>query len=297
VIIVTSKKHIAEFCEVTCLSQQAVYADMFGFKHTMVNLEHDRIDDKVIRNRFNNRLLEVKGPAHLETLYPHFVSRFEDSWNRVLKNERNVKGGDTSLPAANICRHLSTRMISLVFFGEKLTSDENFIGELMQYSRDMVNCMIAFQLTPKFLSSFFHRIVTRDGKAMNSLLGQFTDIMGPGRAFWNEAKDIKECTIIHNMTILSESSSYWTSPAVNAQNMLGLWFAASHQPWMNLNFILLEVCARQDWQKALRREIEDNEPLNEYKKLDRLPLLDSFMKETVRVHPLDTCKLLSPSST
>jgi cytochrome P450 len=90
------------------------------------------------------------------------------------------------------------------------------------------------------------------------------------------------------MATLSESSSYWTSPAMSAQNMLGLWFAASHQPWMNLNFILMEVCARKDWQKAIRQEIEANAPLNDYKTLDELPLLDSFMKETVRLTPLDT---------
>jgi cytochrome P450 len=263
---------------------------MFGFKHTMGNLEHDRIDHKVVRNRFNNRLLEVKGPAHLETLYPNFVSRFQDSWDKALKNGRAVHGGGISLPAANTCRHLSTRMISLIFFGEKLTSDETFVGELMQYSRDMVNCMIAFQVTPTFLSPFLHRIITRGGKAMNSLTKQFTDIMGTGRASWNESEDIKECTIIHNMTTLSESSSYWTGPAMNAQNMLGLWFAASHQPWMNLSFIILEVCARPDWQEALRKEIEDNGPLDSYKKLDGLPLLDSFMKETVRLNPLDTRK-------
>jgi cytochrome P450 len=75
---------------------------------------------------------------------------------------------------------------------------------------------------------------------------------------------------------------------MNAQNLLGLWFAASHQPWVNLNFILQEVCARQEWQEALREEIEAHGPLDSYQKLDDLPLLDSFMKETVRFTPLDT---------
>jgi hypothetical protein len=128
---------------------------------------------------------------------------------------------------------------------------------------------------------------------MNSLTRQFADIMGTGRASWNKPEDIKNCTIIHNMTTLSESSSYWTSPTMNTQNMLGLWFAASHQPWMNLSFIIFEVCARPDWQEALRKEIEDNGPLDNYKKFDSLPLLDSFMKETVRLNPLDTRKWCS----
>ena len=65
---------------------------MFGFKHTMENLEHDRLDHKVVRNRFNNRLLEVKGPAHLEALYPHFLARFQSAWEMALTQGQVVDG-------------------------------------------------------------------------------------------------------------------------------------------------------------------------------------------------------------
>ena len=33
------------------------------------------------------------------------------------------------------------------------------------------------------------------------------------------------------MMSLSEGNAYWT-PEVLAQALLGIWFAASHQPWM-----------------------------------------------------------------
>lgn len=106
----------------------------------MDNLEHDRIDHKVVRNRFNNRLLEVKGPAHLEALYPNFLARFEDAWKKSFETGRVVEGkkivlycfnslnrvaGGVSLSAALTCRKLSTRMISLIFFGEKLSKSSN----------------------------------------------------------------------------------------------------------------------------------------------------------------------------
>ena len=114
-ILVTSKKHIAEFSEITCLSHQAVYADVghpctticggrhyftllmpnyqiFGFKHTMESLEHDCLDHKVARNRFNNRLLEVKGPAHLEVMYPNFLARFQSAWEKALAEGRILDG-------------------------------------------------------------------------------------------------------------------------------------------------------------------------------------------------------------
>jgi hypothetical protein len=85
---------------------------------------------------------------------------------------------------------------------------------------------------------------------------------------------------------LTDGSDYWC-PELLSQSLLGIWFAASHQPWMNLHFIILEICARKEWQALLQQEIEKQLPLT-YEKLEQLPLLDSFIKETVRLHPLDT---------
>lgn len=59
---------------------------------------------------------------------------------------------------------------------------------------------------------------------------------------------------------------------------------------MNLHFVMLELCARPEFQIALRQEMNKNAPLD-YRRLEQLPLLDSFIKETVRLHPLDTCKV------
>lgn len=56
---------------------------------------------------------------------------------------------------------------------------------------------------------------------------------------------------------------------------------------MNLDFIILSLCVHPEWQTALCNEIGDLESLD-YHKLQNLPLLDSFIKETVRLHPLDT---------
>lgn len=91
---------------------------------------------------------------------------------------------------------------------------------------------------------------------------------------------------MHNMTKLADASDYW-DPELLSQSLLGIWFAASHQPWMNLHFIILELCARKEWQTSLRQELEQHLPLD-YETLERLPLLDSFIKETVRLNPLDT---------
>lgn len=95
---------------------------------------------------------------------------------------------------------------------------------------------------------------------------------------------------MYNMEELTRTSDYW-NPELLSQSLLGIWFAAAHQPWMNLNFIILELCARQEWQVALREELMKHDSLD-YKTLEQLPLLDSFIKETMRLNPLDKCKFV-----
>ncbi|KAI9640836.1 hypothetical protein NHQ30_010677 [Ciborinia camelliae] len=98
-----------------------------------------------------------------------------------------------------------------------------------------------------------------------------------------------DLTIMQNMTELTEDSQdYWT-PDYLAQALLGIWFAASHQPWMNLDFVVLELCSHPEYIQLLREEIGNFSDLT-YSSLESFPILDSFIKETVRLNPLDTRK-------
>lgn len=91
------------------------------------------------------------------------------------------------------------------------------------------------------------------------------------------------------MPELSADSKYWSGrPSHLAQSLLGMWFAAIHQPWMNLDFIVQQLCVSPEWQETLRGEVGNPEKLD-YRRLQNLPLLDGFIKETVRLHPLDKC--------
>lgn len=212
----------------------------------------------------------------------------------------------------------------------RAASDKKFSHALLQYPRDMVKCMAAFQITPSPISpyvytrlflvrpvfqgteeptnadgtSLVHAILTKRGKAMHLIQNRLFHCMGPGRSAWKEPEHTKrvcvsfspmkkwtlthdsQLTIMHNMAELTDASDYW-NPELLSQSLLGIWFAASHQPWMNLHFILLELCIRREWQSTLRQELEQNAPMK-YQQLERLPLLDSFIKETVRLNPLDT---------
>lgn len=61
----------------------------------------------------------------------------------------------------------------------------------------------------------------------------------------------------------------------------------------NLHFVFLELCARPEYVQQLRDEIGDQGPLD-YTKMSELPLLDSFIKEAVRLNPLDKSEYWEP---
>lgn len=54
----------------------------------------------------------------------------------------------------------------------------------------------------------------------------------------------------------------------------------------NLHFVFLELCARPEFVDLIRDEIESKTTLD-FESITQLPILDSFIKEAVRVNPLD----------
>ncbi|KAF2704077.1 putative cytochrome P450 [Pleomassaria siparia CBS 279.74] len=282
--VLSTKKHIAELSEASVLSQKAVYADMFGFKHTMNGIDHNSSDHRVIRTRLYARLLQVNGPVYLNGLFPLLKESLNKTLQVELRNGRQVNDG-LSISVAPTARRLASKLMAVVFYGDVLASDEDFFEALLKYPKDMIKCMAAFQLTPSWMSPYMHAVITSRGEAMHKIQARLRDIMGTGRKTWTEPEKTKTLTIAHNMTQMTDDSDYW-DPELLSQSLLGIWFAAAHQPWMFLDFVLLELCARQDWQNAIQEEIDTLAPSN-YDQLEKLPLLDSFIKETVRLNPLD----------
>jgi len=146
--------------------------------------------------------------------------------------------------------------------------------------------MAAFQITPSFLSPIVHAVITNRGAAMRTILDRL-EISIKEKDIWDEPENTKNLTIMHNMIELTdEKRDYWT-PDTLAQSLLGMWFAAAHQPWMNLDFVVLELCRHPEYIQLLRDEIGDYSKLD-YERLESLPILDSFIKETIRFEPFDT---------
>ncbi|CRG90582.1 7-alpha-hydroxycholest-4-en-3-one 12-alpha-hydroxylase [Talaromyces islandicus] len=280
VVINPSKRAMTELSEAKALSQRAVYADIFGFQHTMNGISRTEQENNLLRTRLYSRLLQVRGPANLKVIYPALQKQLGSVLLQQLEKGKLKIDGSISIRLAPTIRTISSRLMAQLFFGENAAADEAFAESLLTYSADMVRCMAVFQFFPRFLTKYVHILITRNGRAMHFLQSRFKKMISDNDGDMNN-------TILHDMVQLTheQNSQYWTVHVIS-QSLLGIWFAASHQPWMNLDFVLLELAQRPEWQVQLREEIGDHSRLD-YQTLDNLPYLDSFIKETVRMNPLD----------
>lgn len=113
-------------------------SQMFGFKHTMNKYEHNTNAFRALRTRLFSRVLQVNGPTHLSALYPRLLAQLDISLTKELHNGRALNGetfnkntfeidmrltsasGGTSLPVAQTVRHMASKLMSIMFFGENL---------------------------------------------------------------------------------------------------------------------------------------------------------------------------------
>ncbi|KAL9045992.1 MAG: hypothetical protein Q9214_001066 [Letrouitia sp. 1 TL-2023] len=86
-------------------------------------------------------------------------------------------------------------------------------------------------------------------------------------------------------SIEAAKGTYWT-PLNLVRAINGLWFASSHQVWMTIVNNLHELCSNPEYIPILRDEISSQSELT-FETIERMPLLDSFMKEVSRMKAFD----------
>ncbi|KAJ6021161.1 cytochrome P450 [Penicillium herquei] len=115
---------------------------------------------------------------------------------------------------------------------------------------------------------------------MKVIKSKMIPVIQKGVENWEDPSNKEDTqTILYNMITETESKRGYWSPEAVCQAVMGLWFAASHQPWVNLYMFIYQLCVCPEWQGILREEIQSNGNRLDIDSIDDLPLLDSFMRE------------------
>ncbi|KAL8786224.1 MAG: hypothetical protein Q9213_002913 [Squamulea squamosa] len=219
--------------------------------------------------------------------------------------------GWTSIETTPTTRDTVSEPLALYMFGRTLTENPRFLGSLKQYYMDTIAYQGAMQFFPRFLEGYLFSKTTRDGQALKELIAILKSAMTKPDGGWEEDESLRKITLMYHMIESSRESNYWTSNII-VQALIGIWFAAAHQPWVvslfhlfpsssipllrsygtdngkqNLDFAFLELCQRPEYVDLIRQEISGKATLDAKTIGNEMPILDSFLKESMRLNPMD----------
>jgi cytochrome P450 len=295
-IVLTNPEYIRELSDAKQLSQRAVYSDLFGFKYNMCHIDTSLDPNEQAPHRYKLFAAAFRGvgASQLPSLFPLLQASLHRALSRMVDGEPASFDGWHNVRLAPLMRGMATGMLGTYFFGDAMYNEPAFNHAADAFYRDVIRCMSVLPLFPSFAKAAAYRCFTNSGHALRVLFDRMSKAIDDPDNGWQEDDGRKRLTLLNTMIQHTRDSDYWTTNLI-VQAMVGIWFAASHQPWINLHFVLLELCERPEYLEPLREEIRAQGSPN-FENISRLRKLDSFIKECVRLNPLDKsmCSIFFP---
>lgn len=259
-------------------------------KYTMAGLE---VKDQMSANgSLHSRVLRVVLTSHMSTLRPMLQKVIADVMRDEITSGQMLADDWTSVHSFSMAKNVIRTTNSSVFFGSELSEDPKFLEAAMQYPEDLLFASEVVRLTPSFLKSTTGRIVTRQGRAANTLVKYLAPIVE--QRLMNQTSQSSQPKQLDCIQWLIDTNSRKTPWSVEKiiQVLLGLWFASVHQLAISIVYGLVDLCDHPEYIKALRDETKDYFLMNRGEvDLNNMPFLDSFLKESARLHPSDSISI------
>ncbi|KAF7936355.1 uncharacterized protein EAE98_002574 [Botrytis deweyae] len=193
----------------------------------------------------------------------------------------------TQLRSFTVAKKVTVAANSLIFFGEELSNNSEFLSAVLDYPEDLMITAEVLRFMPDSLAPLVAPVLMRNHKASKTLVDHLMLVVE------DRPKPV-DC--IEFFIDANSLKNEWSAQKI-VQVIMGIWFAVVHQPALSIVYALEDLCEHPEYVGLLRVELAEMLSANE-ENLDSLPLLDSFLKESSRLHPSDSIsvrrKVLQP---
>ncbi|KAI1493662.1 cytochrome P450 [Biscogniauxia mediterranea] len=287
-VLVSKREHIEEFskCSTSVLSFEAAMKDRLNHKQIMLGFEHNDVDP---HNSIPIHVLKVLLRKNLDTLSPVIQQGVKESLDCHLRNLPQHEGTWT-VSIFSLAKAIAGRVNNQILFGDELARNEDFEKASLRYGWDGAITMEICRLLPRFLTGIVGTFLMARSGAMKAVGWHITKLVderlvahanGTGQKFI-------DCT---QFVIKTSRTERQRSPARLVQQMVALQFASAHQLPMALAWAITMLCTHTEYVELLREEIQAAEQHAESYHTKDLRLLDSFLRESSRLNPLDSLSI------
>ncbi|CAI6095198.1 unnamed protein product [Clonostachys chloroleuca] len=213
-------------------------------------------------DRAPDTVLSLNGAA--KHLLPDLSLLAHSRWEELLSTKPTVNGA-ISAPLYPMMINMVVLLNARSLFGEELIKNQRFMNSALGYVEETLLNAEIIKLLPKFLVPA--RIAEKDQRN----LGQST----PQR---------NDC--IQWIIDTAPKQNAWTAERV-IYELMAIWFGSVHILSTTIVYVVHDLCLHPEYIDPIRRELEAS--YDEFERTGHgLPLLDSFIKESARLTPVES---------
>ncbi|KAG8158165.1 hypothetical protein KVR01_011926 [Diaporthe batatas] len=201
----------------------------------------------------------------------------------------DLKTGRRHSPVYPMMLRLVAFCNAVSFFGKDIAKNEQFMQSALEYVEETLICAEIVKLLPSSMARLVGRAMGRRLKSQRLVFEALLPV-AEQRCLERDLKAAGHAVPHHADCIqwIMESSprSKPRAPETIVHELMAIWFGSVHAVTATITFAIHDLCLHPEYVQPLREELHAG-----YAEFERtstgLPLLDSFIKESARVTPVE----------
>ncbi|XDG09977.1 hypothetical protein ABKA04_009592 [Annulohypoxylon sp. FPYF3050] len=289
-IFVSSKEHLGEVRKAGRdeLSMFGATKQMFQPAYTM--LGHNWLDERGAEGIGYVRAVGTLFPRQLLNIMPDMQRIIRESFEAFLEDHRTQKGNG-GVPAYKMNKKILTKLNGFCFFGDELSQNEVFMEKIFEYNELVITAAEILRVLPGFLKGILGPYIGRHTSVQEKIFDMINDLV-TRRMQEKKLRETGEISssppndMIQWIIDTAPANLGW-GPRRVTYEVIAIWFGSVHALSATVTYVLFDLCAHPEYVDILREEVQSSAFDDFMKTTKGLPLLDSFIKESSRLNPIE----------
>ncbi|KAI0114415.1 cytochrome P450 [Nemania sp. FL0031] len=288
---ISSNEHFGEIRKAARdeLSMFGATKQMFQPAYTM--LGHNWLDERGAEGIGYVRAVGTLFPRQLLHIMPemqNIVQKCVDGF--ALAHQSRY--GTLDLPAYELNKKVLCKLNGYCFFGNELAENESFIKKIFEYNELVIQAAEILRVMPEFLKKLVGPYIGRHTSVQDTVFNMINNVvmrrMEERRLTQNgEISSPPPNDMIQWIIETAPGHLNW-GPRRITYEIIAIWFGSVHALSATVTYVLFDLCENSGYIEPLRNEVESSEFDNFMRTTKGLPLLDSFIKESSRLSPIES---------
>ncbi|KAE8350518.1 cytochrome P450 [Aspergillus coremiiformis] len=282
-VLITSNDHIRELIDAPHqnLSLHAVAKEILQPKYTMHGFEWQ--DQRGVEGTGFVRALRSRLTAHLPAILPDL----QRIVNSAIADELSVPSADGFIHVRlfAMIKRTVTNVNCFTFFGEELSQNAEFTTAALEFPQTVVLAAEVLRITPNFLRGYVASLVTGGHSAAKTIFRYLEPIVQQRLALrvidGGSSQTHAPVDCMQWLIDTSPRKTPWSTPRMVGE-IMAVWFGSVHQLAMTTTYAIEDLCLHMEYIEPLRSEIHQYSANSCGRNVEKMPLLDSFIKESIR---------------